>query len=187
VHVEWNDVKHVYVDLDGVLVDFIGGVNMLLDRADTYPMQDVGLHVHYGMPADSFWEQIDRAGHGFWASLSPYFWTESLVSNLVRRFGPDNVTIATSPAWHGSSAHGKISWMHEHLAEHFGVRMFRGFAITPQKHLLASPSTLLIDDSKRMVESFRDHGGQAVLFPQPWNAGAEAAARRGEVLANLCR
>lgn len=40
---------------------------------------------------------------------------------------------------------------------------------TPDKFVLANPDSILIDDSDKFVDSWRKHGGKAVLFPQPWN------------------
>lgn len=38
------------------------------------------------------------------------------------------------------------------------------------KHLFAKRGSLLIDDNEAAVRKFREHGGSAILFPQPWNS-----------------
>ncbi len=38
------------------------------------------------------------------------------------------------------------------------------------KSLLAGPYRILVDDHDENVRMFRALGGQAVLWPQPWNA-----------------
>jgi hypothetical protein len=42
----------------------------------------------------------------------------------------------------------------------------------PNKTLLANPRVLLIDDADSNYTKFRAAGGEAVLFPQLWNANA---------------
>ena len=54
------------------------------------------------------------------------------------------------------------------MQNRFG-RGFRDFLIGPPKWICARPDQLLIDDNDGNVESFRERGGQAILFPQPWN------------------
>ena len=88
------------------------------------------------------------------------------------------VTIASSPSYDPACLAGKIRW----LQKHFG-RRFRDFMIGPRKHLLARPDTALVDDSDRNIRDFREHGGQGVLFPQPWNSGHDQVDDRlGAVL-----
>ena len=49
--------------------------------------------------------------------------------------------------------------------------MFRDYLFAPshQKQLLAGKNRILIDDSQRNVEQWKQAGGRAVLVPQPWN------------------
>ena len=166
--VEWKQVKQVFVDLDGVLVDFVGSVDVLFGGSRPPPDERVKLHERYGLSADEFWERIDAAGPRFWEHMQPYSWTNRMMDNLLRRFS-GRCTILTSPTWHGSSAHGKIEWMNHHLAPLAGVKKFRDYVITPQKHLLANEGTWLVDDHPGMVDKFRAFGGEATLFPQSWN------------------
>jgi len=116
--------------------------------------------------------------------MRPYPWVESMMGSLLRRF-PERCTILTSPTWHGSSAQGKIAWMNRVLAPIAGKRAFRDYVITPQKHLLANASALLIDDRQFAVKSFADHGGQALLFPQPWNSGHHDVEHRSETVRRI--
>ena len=55
---------------------------------------------------------------------------------------------------------------------------FRRYALTPQKHLLAGPNRILIDDNDRNIEAFRAAGGIGILFPQPWNANHESQTNK---------
>lgn len=47
---------------------------------------------------------------------------------------------------------------------------YRKCYFVDDKHELAKPGRLLIDDADHHVEDFRDHGGEAILFPSIHNA-----------------
>jgi hypothetical protein len=59
---------------------------------------------------------------------------------------------------------GKNSWIRIMFGPDIKV------SYTSEKHLLAGPGRLLIDDSPRNCERFAMFGGAALLFPRPWNA-----------------
>ena len=59
------------------------------------------------------------------------------------------------------------------------------FMIGTQKYLLAKPDVVLIDDQHKNIDLFREHGGQAILFPQPWNENYAITDRIGYVKSEL--
>lgn len=63
---------------------------------------------------------------------------------------------------------GKIEWCQRYLG-----RDFKRIIITDNKAELARSDRLLIDDADHNVESFIEAGGQAILYPRPWNHGNE--------------
>lgn len=182
--VEWDRVEHVFVDLDGVLVDFIGAVDVLFGVSRPPMNTRAELSTRYGVMPEEFWGRIDAAGPRFWEHMEPYPWVNAMMASLLRRF-PDRCTILTSPTWHGSSAHGKIAWMNRVLAPLAGKRVFRDYVITPQKHLLAKDGAWLIDDHQSMVDGFVGCGGQATLFPQPWNTTGYRKNMQSEVVRRI--
>ena len=150
--------------MDGVLVDFVSAALRLHDRIevlDEWPEGQWDMPEAMGISSREFWRPINEAGAGFWASLEPFPWCDELLE-LVEATG--RWCILTSPSGDPFSAAGKISW----LQNRFG-RGFRDFLIGPPKWICARPDQLLIDDNDGNVESFRERGGQAILFPQPWN------------------
>jgi hypothetical protein len=108
-----------------------------------------------------------------WASIPRAVWVEVpesdffpwLLDACVRAVGRENVCIATSPTKDPDCLAGKLEWIHQH----FPSWMHRQFAITPRKHLLARPDSLLIDDYSANVERFAACGGYAITVPRPWN------------------
>jgi hypothetical protein len=56
--------------------------------------------------------------------------------------------------------------MNRHLAE---ADVFRRYLIGPTKEACAHRNAILIDDRPENCDTFKRHGGHAVLFPAPWN------------------
>lgn len=169
----------IYLDLDGVLVDLHTAMarRVGVDAALMYGP----LNNHWGALPEVFehatgeeWDQerigglFEEWGHDFWARLPKYPWCDELYE-LCRSTAP--TVIMTSPGQVPSSASGKMQWIRDNLPD------VERFAITPCKHELAHPNTLLIDDSTEFCEKFTAHGGIAYLFPQPWSDPAGWAER----------
>lgn len=148
----------IFLDMDGVLCDFAGGVCALFGK-DAPQAGDLAqeLHQHLGIAKGLMWSRIAEAGARLWEGLEPLPWADELVA-LVRSHG--ELVIATAPSLNPASLAGKLTW----LQRRFG-RNFRDFVVTPQKHLLAAPGRILIDDSPRHVDAFSAFGGLSTLFP----------------------
>lgn len=108
-----------------------------------------------------------------WASIPRSVWVKVpesdffpwLLDTCAQAVGRENVCIATSPTKDPDCLAGKLEWIHDHFPEW----MHRQYAITPRKHLLARPDSLLIDDYSENIERFEAHGGYAITVPRPWN------------------
>ena len=172
----------IYVDIDGVLADFFGGVCDLVGVQARPPTTFDGLADAFGLSNNALWAQIDGAGSRFWSELKPYGWNEELLG-ICRNIATRGVYIASSPSWHGSSAAGKIEWMTKQFAapgEHY-----REFMIGPHKHLLAHPWAILIDDSPAKIAAWDESGGLGLLWPQPWNTQGDVVGARDQCLSDL--
>jgi 5'(3')-deoxyribonucleotidase len=157
----------ILLDLDGVLADFVGGVCRLWDISYAELVanwgDDYDICVPLGITTDELWRRIDAAGESFWAELEPYPWAYDLFAACCE-LAP--TTILTSPSWHPSSLAGKLKWMNRHLSE---ADVFRRYLIGPTKEACAHRNAILIDDRPENCDTFKRHGGHAVLFPAPWN------------------
>lgn len=153
-------IKTILLDLDGVLVDFVGAA-CLVHRWDAAKVVEYDFFKTFGKTDAEFWQPIDARGEDWWASLPAHNWAARLI-DTVRRNG--NLVIATSPSRHHGSAAGKVRW----LQRVFG-NSFRNYMLGPSKHLMANQETVLIDDSETQCAAFAAAGGTACLFPQPWN------------------
>ena len=169
-------ITHIFLDMDGVLVDFVGGAlrtcfgNMeatICQTLELWPAGEYDITKVVGGTIDEFWEAIN-AEKGFWESLSPYPWAADLI-DLVESAVKRKWSIATSPSRDPQCAAGKVKWLQDNCSK---GQSFRNYFITPEKHLLAggNRTRVLIDDRDVNVDRWRECGGSAILFPQPWNS-----------------
>ena len=172
---------HLLIDLDGVLCNFFDAALSLHGASQQGSQWPAGVREMapvIGMSSSKFWSTIDRTP-GFWANLQPYPWKDQLLQFAA---GRGRVTIATAPALGANCASEKVQWMRQHIAADFSDYM-----IGRDKWLMAGPQTVLIDDSDRNIEEFRDHGGTGILFPQVWNSLHAVTDPLGHVLNELRR
>lgn len=152
----------IFLDMDGVLVDFIGGACEVHKRdRETVDCWDFMVD-KWGMTHDEFWEPINNLGSDFWSHLAPYPWCYDLV-DLVESTGKD-FYFCTTPSRSPDSLKGKLEWLQEHM----GSRV-RNWIMTTDKHLLAKKGRTLIDDSMDNCSKFSQYGGNIICFPRPWN------------------
>jgi len=156
----------ILLDVDGVCVDFMRGA--LLAHGSDFQVKDMTsyrLEPYIGVTPTEFWRVIDAAGPEFWRDLDVYPWFDQLY-NGFKALG--RVLFVTQPGWSWQSYAGKKMW----FDKMFG-RQFRDIHLTSSKDLLAQPTRVLVDDSPEHIASFLAAGGEACLFPQPWNGGLE--------------
>lgn len=158
-------IEHILLDMDGVLCDWSGAVWRLFDQAGKQAA-DWRLENYLGVTEQQMWEAVDAEGPYFWANLQEHPWYLDLM-NLVSEYP---WTLATSPSKDPQCALGKRLWMQEHYGHNFTSYMMGG-----QKWLMAGPGKVLIDDSDKNCDAFEKHGGQAIVFPQPWNSRRNVA------------
>jgi len=150
---------HIFLDMDGVLCDFVSAALKAHNREDL-SSEEFDLCHSLEMSLGEFWRVVDQTPN-FWLSIKPYSWFHELVDFID---GKSEFFILTAPSLDASSYEGKRKW----VSKYFG-RRFNRLILTKYKWLLARPDTLLIDDSERNCEMFEQHGGHKILFPQPWN------------------
>lgn len=166
--------------MDGVLVDFIGGVHRALDL----PWDPANYRYTPGV-YDCF-EEIVRGNPDKLKSVAPIYKTTDLRdfwANLAwETYGKKYLEVAkrfkvpiytcTKPMMRPEAWAGKVDWLQKHIRSND----IAGTIITSgPKHMLAKPGVVLIDDKDGNVDEFRAAGGQAYLIPQPWNSCHGAA------------
>jgi hypothetical protein len=91
-------ITHVFLDLDGVLVDFLGGAMKAHgETIDKIIPGEWWVHKYLGITEEEFWSKI--TGHQFWAGLLP-LWDFHLILQIVYVFtaGQDMTWLCSSPA-----------------------------------------------------------------------------------------
>jgi len=111
----------------------------------------------------SFWNMFSRNN---WANFPKSAEFEFLLDRCVELVGKSNICILTTPVLDPGCAAGKIDWIYDQCPEW----LHRQYLIGPMKHMCAQSDALLIDDGDHNVDAFREHGGQAILVPRPWNS-----------------
>jgi 5'(3')-deoxyribonucleotidase len=168
-------IKTVYLDVDGVMVDFLGGLHKALDAPysyNPYPykkglwnMLDAIRPSNFNGNAPSFEECNACCTQEFWANLDWIHDGHDILRLIVDTFGKNNIWLLTTLMPNVGSASGKIEWINKCLPWYSK----RIFITTASKSVVASPDALLIDDRDKNVEDFCTAGGHAILVARPWN------------------
>jgi len=162
-------MKIIYLDLDGVCTNFIKSAiyanNLNYEKTvEKWKSEYIGVFEAckvFGISNKIFWENIEKNGESFWADMETYSWFDNLYNSLK---SVGEVFFLTSPSLSPYSLSGKLKWMQKKLGKNF-----KNYIITPNKHLLASKNSYLIDDYPKNIEKFNNAGGNGILFPQYWN------------------
>jgi 5'(3')-deoxyribonucleotidase len=152
----------ILLDMDGVIADFFKQACLYHDRHyEPKSITQYNISELWGLSNNQFWKPINTLD--FWEGIEPYHYLNDLFSGLTS-LAP--VTICTAPSFSHECIQGKVSWLKKHLG--LGIT---DVVFANRKYLLASPRNWLIDDSQDKVDKFIAHGGNGIIFPQPWNNG----------------
>lgn len=121
------------------------------------------LHPTRSFALTEFWGMFKRTD---WANFPKSDEFDFLLQQSEALVGRENICILTTPILDPNCAAGKMEWIYKNCPKW----LHRQYLIGPCKHMCARPDALLIDDSDKNVKAFRDHGGQAILVPRPWNS-----------------
>ena len=180
-----NQTPEIYLDMDGVCVDFIGAAmaaqgydpqKMLADWRALHP-GSLYPEALMGKPALDFFTHDNLNTREFWATLVPYRWFETLYFELGRL---GHVVFLTAP----TSAPGCVSGKHEWLINQFGTD-FSEFIFTRHKDRLAHANAYLVDDMPFNIAPFSTRNGHGVLFPQIWNELSQITDPVGHVIESM--
>lgn len=159
----------IVLDMDGVLADFNAGACEVHNRP-LYAPTRWAYYEDWGITEEDFWRPIKELGASFYKVCVPTCPWKQDILNIVRYYDPEFL-IATANPMHAGLLAGKVGWLNHYVGP--GHVM-----IGDSKHLLASEGRILIDDNDDNVRRFRDHGGSAVTFPQPWNVLHSMCSKR---------
>lgn len=167
-------IDHIFIDLDGVLADWVAGVLDLfgtgaLSKSD-WPAGNYSIEQALAISTDRLRSVINRQGVEWWGHLEPLPHLDHLLA-LIESTGLES-SILTAPGVSDYEWTGKAQWVTRH-APTFRDRLH----MIQDKALAAGPGRLLIDDSDENCRRFIEAGGQAIVYPQPWNTAHLYAGR----------
>ena len=153
---------NILLDCDGVLADFVSASIRVHGQSLAHDeVTDWEYFREWGLSSNQFWKPL--RGREFWyEQIKPYPWAPELLSKLSAL---GDVTILTAPSADPECPAAKIEW----LGDRLGIGMDQ-ILVGRRKYLCARPDSVLIDDSHRTVARFKEWGGHAIEFPQPWNS-----------------
>jgi 5'(3')-deoxyribonucleotidase len=150
-------IDRIYIDMDGVLVDWMSQVLEEIGRPGK-------LIQHWDMREVGGWDHVKSSFTptvAWWENLPKYEWAEDLVAACERRA---KVYILSSCRWHPSAYEGKTLWIRKHFPH-----LEKTFVAAHSKDACASEYTLLIDDYDENIDAFEEYSGYTILFPRTWN------------------
>jgi len=166
------------LDMDGVIVDFVGGA--CKTHQIEYPYRRLEAKNNWDiislfkMKSDDFWEPMEE---DFWANLEFTNDAPQILDLVEKYFGLDNVCFLTNPSQNLGSIAGKMRWLETKLP-----RYAKRFLCGPRKEFCAHEKSVLVDDNDGNINSFNKHGGKGILLPRPWNSLHPEEHRSVEVL-----
>lgn len=148
----------IFLDLDGVVADFES-------------------HAHSQNKYHQVTGKLDREAldHQWWSTI-PVFDGARAFYAALQKIGP--VKFLTGPMLHSGCHSGKAEWIQSFDAER-GKWALRDLIICPStdKHFLAGPNRILIDDRKNNIADWRLAGGIAILHTGDFDATLQAVHR----------
>lgn len=164
-----------FLDMDGVLVNFVGGLCKALGMK-TYSYYEYSFTKNYF----DFWKEIDGvtdkiyretiSRKEFWSNLKWMHDGNDIYELIVEKFGFENVFLLTGIDIDDvdveQAVAGKMEWIKNGPTELIDHVIFAKCS----KGCISGPNKILIDDKeKNVVDWMMD--GPNFLVPRPWNSG----------------
>lgn len=154
-------IKQVFLDLDGVITDFVGSAITYLNLQCLW--EDLvrwdAIYDHYWGTQEEFWKEL---GDDFWENHMSFTTDAKEILKVVDPYEP---CILTCPTPEGGST-GKQLWIKKNLPDYY---LEGRYLIGPCKAAASRPGSVLIDDADHNIYDWSMKGGQGILVPRPWN------------------
>lgn len=151
------NIRKLYFDMDGVIVDFMGGVEELCG----IPAKDQSFaSVHQD---DAMWEKIKEVEH-FYYKLKPIPGMVEFVKNTFEKYGDDCQILTGIPKPRRGVLHAdedKRRWIAEYISPTIKVNVcFK----EEKKNFVDGPGCVLVDDLQANIDDWKTAGGIGILF-----------------------
>ena len=149
----------IWMDLDGVLVNFQKGVCEALGL--TYPKSSIYYRgwLEEQCPEISLGKIFERlhSQPNFWENLEPTGLCASMVAHLDEHH-PDWGILTSAWRRDAQSYSGKYNWVRKHLGSDYVERLV---ICSGEKQKLAHSKALLVDDTSHVLTKWAESGGRA--------------------------
>lgn len=168
-------MRACYLDMDGVLADFMHGALRAHDMDTQLYKNNVGYHgcgelsVLLGMEKRLFYSVMD---YNFWRELRPMEDYTDIAALCEMYFGRENVFICSSPSKNWGCMEAKRDWLARWLPNYRNR-----FIFTEHKYAVSGKGRVLVDDWDKNCAKWGECGGKAVLVPRLWNSRHAEAGR----------
>ncbi len=154
---EKDQSKKIFLDMDGVICDFIEAANKLFNVKNFAQWNDM---------KKTHWKKIRNEGSRFWSDMS---WTKDgkeLWEYLVRNY--NNIQILSAhPADKGQSELGKRLWLRRNIGSSYAANAIICMGVDKQTY--ADINHILIDDSERNIRQWINNNGIGILHKNTKN------------------
>lgn len=162
--------KILYLDLDGVFVNFIEGWMDHYVIMDRKPVTKWNFGEDYGLDREDFYKSITSLPISFWSNLAPLPWSRELLAilkmNLREAFDADKIMFLSHSVSEDCRI-GKQLWVNKHFPD-LGDSLIT-VSDSRLKSKFANQNSVLIDDKFETCVEFVRGRGKAFLFARPWN------------------
>lgn len=145
----------LFLDMDGVLTDFMGACEKLGDD----------MMFWYSNDREFFWKKITSAGAEFWSEMSWMAGGRELHGFLKNSgFCPTILSALPGPDRKNAlinAREGKIEWLRKELGASYAETAILCFR--PEKALQSGIARVLIDDNSENINEWEDAGGIGIL------------------------
>ena len=142
----------IYLDMDGVLVDFISAVYKLFKLKDFREWEKIG--------KDKY-DEINKIGEKWWSEMD-WLSDGKKLWNYLKKY---NVTILSAApkdkTSHPIATEGKRNWLNKNIGSSYSSDAIITTAVEKQKW--ANKKSILIDDSERNIKQWINKGGIGIL------------------------
>jgi len=155
-----NSEYILYLDMDGVLVDYDGGWWAIAQQLGVKPVgnefsKEDRIRVHKQTVNPSFWANLgwEKGGEELWKAATDLFENIHILSSTATKKDVERGKIVQE---------GKMTWLAENLP-HLDMGNVHIVAEGVEKANFANHLSILVDDRKSTIQAFTNAGGFGIL------------------------